>query len=84
MFLDRRHAKVGEGPALPWNTPPSNQGSAECRWCWRFIYAPALPCSIEVPCNLAEMRTTSGLGDRCKWELATRMPADTIAIEKLN
>lgn len=76
MFLDDRDAKAGKGVPLPWSTPPSNQGSSECRWCWRFIYAPALPCSIEVLPGLADMLTSSGFGDRCKWELATRMPAN--------
>lgn len=76
MFLDDRDPEPHKGPPLPWTTPPSNQGSTECRWCWRFIYAPALPCSVEVLPGLAEMATSSGLGDRCKWELATRVPAD--------
>ena len=44
MFLDDRDAQAGKELPLPWSTPPSNQGSTECRWCWRFIYAPALPC----------------------------------------
>lgn len=74
MFLDDRDAQTGKELPLPWNTPPSNLGATECRWCWRFIYAPALPCSIEVVPGLAEMPTSSGLGDRCKWELAVRSP----------
>lgn len=73
MFLDEREAGTGKGLPLPWNTPPSNQGSTECRWCWRFVYAPALPCSIAVVPGLAGMATSSGLGNRCKWELATRV-----------
>ncbi len=76
MFLDERDAKAPNGPPLPWDTPPSNQGSAECRWCWRFIYAPALPCSVAVLPGLAGMPTSAGLGDRCKWELATRVSDD--------
>lgn len=76
MFLDDRDAKAGNGLALPWNTPPSNQGSAECRWCWRFIYAPAFPCSVKLLSALAQTPTSSGLGDRCKWELTTRVPSD--------
>ena len=83
MFLDDRDAEAGKELALPWNTPPSNQGATECRWCGRFVYAPALPCSIKVVPGLAEMSTSSGLGDRCKWELATRVtPCDALA-EKL-
>jgi hypothetical protein len=76
MFLDDRDAEGCKGLSLPWNTPPSNQGSTECRWCWRFIYAPAVPCAIEVIAGLAEMATSSGLGDRCKWEVATRSGAN--------
>lgn len=75
MFLDERDAQPGKGMPLPWSTPPSNLGSSECRWCWRFIYAPAVPCSIEVVPGLAEVTTSSGLGDRCRWELATRVQA---------
>jgi len=76
MFLDDRAAEAHKGFPVPWNTPPSNQGSTECRWCWRFIYAPAVPCSIEAVPGLAEMTTSTGLGDRCKWELATRARVD--------
>ena len=75
MFLDDREAQPDRGQALPWATPPSNLGATECRWCWRFIYAPALPCSVEVVPELAVMPTAAGLGDRCRWELATRAPA---------
>ncbi len=78
MFLDDRDAQPGQETALPWNTPPSNLGSAECRWCWRFIYAPAIPCSIEVLPRLAEIAISSGLGARCKWELATRVQDDGV------
>lgn len=74
MFLDDREAVSGKGQMLPWDTPSSNLGAAECRWCWRFIYAPALPCSVEVVAGLAAMPTVAGLGDRCRWELATRVP----------
>ena len=76
MFLDDRNTQALTGLSLPWNTQPSNQGSKECCWCWRFIYAPAIPCSIEAIPGLAEMTTSSGLGDRCKWEAATRAGAD--------
>lgn len=80
MFLDDRDFEPGHRLPLPWNTPPSNQGSAECLWCWRYIYAPALPCSIAVVSGLAEMPTSSGLGGRCKWELSHRLPpADNCA-----
>ena len=82
MFLDRA-AEAHKGFPVPWNTPPSNQGSTECRWCWRFIYAPALPCSVKVLPGLAGMPTSSGLGDRCKWELATRVPVDDALAETL-
>lgn len=82
MFLDDRDAQAGEELPLPWSTPPSNQGSTECRWCWRFVYAPAFPRSIKVVAGLAEMRTSSGLGDRCKWELATRASPDAASAEK--
>lgn len=78
MFLDDRDARPGQETALPWSTPPSNLGSAECRWCWRFIYAPAVPCSIMVLPDLAEIATSSGLGARCKWELATRVQEDEV------
>ena len=76
MFLDDRDAEAGKELSSPWTTPPSKQGSTECRWCWRFIHAPALPCSVKVLPGLAGMPTSSRLGDRCKWEFATRMPAD--------
>ena len=75
MFLDDRAPEAHRGLFLPWATPPSNLGSTECRWCWRFIYAPALPCSVKVLPGLAAMTTSSGLGDRCKWEHETREPA---------
>lgn len=81
MFLDDRDARAGKGLPLPWNTPPSNQGSTECHWCWRFVYAPALPCSIGVVAGLAELPTSSGLGDRCKWELASRAPPEGGLVE---
>lgn len=84
MFLDDRDAQARNELSLPWNTPPSNQGSTECRWCWRFVYAPALPCSVAVIPGLAEMPTSSGLGDRCKWELATRSPSDDIVAATLS
>ncbi len=83
MFLDDRDAQAGKELLSPWSTPPSNQGSTECRWCWRFIYAPALPCSVTVVPGLAEMPTSSGLGDRCKWELVTRVAADSAVVEVL-
>lgn len=78
MFLDDRDAQVRKGVSWPWNTPPSNQGSIECRWCWRYIYGPALPCSVEIVPDLAAIPTSSGLGDRCKWELATRIPSEHV------
>jgi len=83
MFLDDRDGQAGKELPLPWDTPPSKQGSTECRCCWRFIYAPALPCSIAVVPGLAEMPTTSGLGHRCKWELATRASPDDELAELL-
>jgi hypothetical protein len=75
MFLDDRDAQLGTGEPRPWDTPPSNLGDAECRWCWRYIYSPALPCSVKVIAGLAELPTAAGLGDRCRWELATRVAA---------
>lgn len=58
--------------AYPWNTGPSGQGSAECGWCGRTIYAPALPCSVQPIVGLANIATSQGLGDRCKYEAETR------------
>ena len=72
MFLDDRELDRCDARPAPWTTQPSNLGSLECRWCWRFIYAPAVPCSVEVLPNLADIPTSAGLGDRCKWEVATR------------
>jgi hypothetical protein len=60
-------------PALPWATPPTDQGHAMCGWCGRAIYVPAVPCSVRPVAGLAGMETTSGLGDRCKWEVSTRV-----------
>lgn len=72
MFLDRRDKDGSQGRPYPWDTMPSNLGSTMCDWCGRHIYAPAVPCSVEPVAGLADMETGPGLGDRCKWELATR------------
>jgi hypothetical protein len=64
--------------ALPWTTPPSDLGSDNCRWCDRSIYLPAVPCSTRPVDGLLTMTTAPGLGDRCKYELSTRMPAESL------
>lgn len=72
------HELVNEAPhgrAFPWNTGPSGQGSAECAWCGRTIYAPAIPCSVAPIEGLADLETAPGLGDRCKYEATTRVGA---------
>ena len=69
-------APVNEAPALPWTTPPTALGSALCSWCGRDIHAPALPCSVAPVDGLAEMITSPGMGERCQWELRTRIASD--------
>lgn len=59
----------------PWNTGPSGLGSTRCTWCDRTIYQPAIACSIAPPKGLMRMETSPGLGDRCKWELSSRLPS---------
>lgn len=66
-------AAGAETRAFPWNTGPSGQGSAECTWCGRTIYAPAVPCSVRPIAGLADIATSPGLGERCKYEAATRV-----------
>jgi hypothetical protein len=66
----------GHAPALPWTTPPTDRGDAICDWCGRAIYVPAVPCSVRPVRGLASMDTAAGLGDRCKWELTTRVVPD--------
>ena len=56
----------------PWTTEPGELGSAECGWCHRAIYLPALPCSVRPVAGLAAMVTVPGQGKRCQWELHTR------------
>jgi hypothetical protein len=63
---------VGNDNFLSWNTGPSNLGSAQCTWCGRTIYRPAVPCSVTPPAGLLQMETKPGHGERCKWELTTR------------
>ena len=58
----------------PWSTEPGEDGSAECGWCHRAIYLPALPCSVRPIAGLALMATVPGQGKRCQWELHTRLP----------
>lgn len=60
-------------PALPWATPPSDMGLQRCDWCGRDIYRPALPCAVQTVPNLLSMETRPGFGDRCKWEVQTRV-----------
>lgn len=67
-----------DGVAYPWNTGPSGQGSADCDWCGRAIYRPALPCSVAPIAGLATIETGPGLGDRCKYEFETRRAADDL------
>ena len=64
---------IPRGRAFPWNTGPSGLGSAECTWCGRTIYAPAVPCSVAPIVGLADIMTAPGLGDRCKYEATTRV-----------
>ena len=59
---------------LPWATGPSGQGSNDCAWCGRAIYVPALPCSTRPVDGLARMKTMPGQGQRCQYELSTRVP----------
>ncbi|URW74474.1 hypothetical protein M9980_07715 [Sphingomonas donggukensis] len=61
-----------DGTAYPWNTGPSGQGAEECGWCGRFIYRPAVPCSVVPIAGLEDIETAPGLGERCKYEAATR------------
>ena len=58
----------------PWTTEPGELGSADCGWCHRAIYLPALPCSVRPIAGLAAMETVPGQGKRCQWELQTRIP----------
>jgi hypothetical protein len=68
-----RYATTSSDSAIyPWNTGPSGQGSTECGWCGRYIYRPAVPCSVAPIPDLAGIETGPGLGDRCKYEAATR------------
>lgn len=67
-------AGIGETSHLPWSTEPTGLGSAECRWCFRAIYKPAVPCSTEPVAGLARMKTTPGQGRRCQFELSTQAP----------
>ena len=60
--------------ALPWTTPPTGQGAHTCQWCFRDIYMPALPCSLQPVEGLLRMNTSVGQGARCKYELMTREP----------
>ena len=62
-------------PHYPWNTGPSGLGSTRCTWCDRIIYEPAIACSVAPPEGLLEMETAPGFGDRCKWDLSTRVPS---------
>lgn len=76
MTESTRYATTpAEGVAYPWNTGPSGQGSTDCGWCDRTIYKPAIPCSVAPIAGLAEIETAPGLGDRCKYEWRTRVPA---------
>lgn len=58
--------------AYPWLSEPKGLGSAECSWCGRLIYAPALPCSVAPIRNINTIPTRAGVGNRCKWEINTR------------
>ncbi len=69
----RYATQPGEGGAYPWNTGPSGQGSETCAWCDREIYRPAVPCSVSPIAGLAEIETAPGYGDRCKYEVQTRL-----------
>ena len=70
----QRSTEADEAPdvPLPWTTPPTDLGDAMCAWCGRTIYLPAVPCSTRPVPGLMTMPTGPGLGERCKWELATR------------
>lgn len=69
-------AKISDGGsaprALPWNTPPSDEGFHVCAWCGRAIYSPALPCSVETVPDIAELLQPPCHGDRCLWEMRVR------------
>ncbi|MES2339715.1 MAG: hypothetical protein V4537_16605 [Pseudomonadota bacterium] len=79
MTETSRYATVRpDGVAYPWNTGPSGQGSTECGWCGRTIYMPAVPCSVAPIPGLEDIVTSAGLGDRCKYEAATRAEAHAI------
>jgi hypothetical protein len=73
LAQDRNTASV---VPLPRTTPPTDDGHTMCDWCGRAIYIPAVPCSVSPVHGLAGMDATPGLGDRCKWELATRGVSD--------
>jgi hypothetical protein len=64
---------TADPPAFPWATPPSGQGELYCTWCNRDIYRPALPCSVQPIPNLLAVETRPGFGERCKWEVRTRV-----------
>ena len=66
-------ATIADGQrALPWNTPPSGEGSQLCEWCGRNIYVPATPCSAEIIPDIEQLIHPPCLGDRCLWEMRTR------------
>ena len=67
-------AGIGEAAYLPWATEPTGLGCDECKWCFRAIYLPAVPCSTEPVAGLMRMETTPGQGRRCQFELSTRAP----------
>jgi hypothetical protein len=64
---------VVEDEALPWATQPGANGWTVCGWCDRAIYRPALPCSERVLPGLLQMSTQQGQGERCKYEVTTRV-----------
>ena len=72
-MLEVDRGKPTAPPHYPWNTGPSGLGSTLCAWCGRTIYEPAVACSLAPPEGLMDMETGPGLGDRCKWELSTRV-----------
>jgi hypothetical protein len=63
---------MADSRALPWSTPPSENGSQLCKWCERNIYLPAEPCSLRPMADIEQLVTPPAPGDRCLYEMRTR------------
>ncbi|MBV9840852.1 MAG: hypothetical protein JOY99_04815 [Sphingomonadaceae bacterium] len=70
--LERNPDRYAGTRALPWNTPPSGEGSRRCGWCGRTIYRPAEPCSTAPIADIEALVQPPAPGDRCLWEMRTR------------